>query len=165
MEQTMDAETLKREIEQFLAAHHVINLGTLPAAPHMASLMYAIEGLSLIWESKPDTRHSKHLVADPRVAATVAPDYTDHRQIRGLQIFGTAKRIAEGEDLGRAKRLLIERYAFIRELAAGPLREKFHSAGFYRLSPERITLIDCTKVFGTSHTLLVHPGGEVSMSA
>ena len=161
----MDADTLRREIEQFLATHHVINLGTRTGTPHIASLMYAIDGLTLIWESRLDTRHSQHLLTDARVAATIAPDYTDHRDIRGLQIFGTAKRIAEGEDLDRAKQLLIERYSFIRELASGPMREKFHGAGFYRLSPERITFIDCTKGFGTTNSLLVRAGGEVSLSA
>ncbi len=164
MDARMDADALRQEIEQFLAAHHVINLSTFTAAPHVASLMYALDGLSLIWESRLDTRHSQHLVSESRVSATIAPDYSDHREIRGVQVFGTARRLTASDEVEHAKQLLLARYAFIRELAAGPMREKFHSAGFYRLTPKTINFIDCTKGFGNTTTLVVREGGAVALS-
>ena len=90
----------------------------------------------------------------PRVTATVAPDYADFRLIRGLQIFGTARRLAGVESLATAGRM-VSRYGFLAELAKGPaaLRAAFEKAGFYCLEPERITLIDNTKGFGHKETL------------
>jgi len=163
----LDADTLKGEIEGFLAAHHVVHLATTAVAVHAASVMYAADGLALVWMSSRDTRHSCHLESDARVAATVAPDYTDFRNIRGLQIFGRAQRITGVAAVARAMLLMIGRYGFLRELASGPapLRQAFESAGFYRLDPERITLIDNTKGFGHKDTLLVTAEGGISVLA
>jgi len=163
----MDADALKREIERFLAAYHVVHLATGTRAAHAASVMYAPDGLALVWMSKPDTRHSRHLESDARVAATVAPDYTDFRDIRGLQIFGRAQRITGVAAVARAMLLMTGRYGFLRELASGPapLRQAFESAGFYRLASERITLIDNTRGFGHKDTLLVTADAGVSVLA
>lgn len=163
----MDADTLKREIEEFLAAHHVVHLATTAVAVHAVSVMYAPEGMALVWMSSLDTRHSRHLESDARVAATVAPDYTDFRDIRGLQIFGRAQRITSVAAVARAMLLMTGRYGFLRELASGPapLRQAFERASFYRLDPERITLIDNTRGFGHKDTLLVTTDGGVSVLA
>ena len=78
---------LSHEIGSFLAAHHVVSLATCGAAgAHAANLFYACDGLALIWVSEPDTQHSRNIDTDPRVAATVAPDYSDFAAVRGVQI-------------------------------------------------------------------------------
>jgi len=145
-------------VEAFLAAHHVVSLATTDddGGPHAACVMYALDGLRLYWMSDPESRHSLHIGARPRVTATVAPDYADFRRIRGLQIFGMARRLAGGESVATAGRML-SRYGFLAELASGPpaLRAAFEKAGFYCLEPCRITLIDNTKGFGHKETLEV----------
>ena len=148
-------DDLARRIESFLDAHHVMTLATAgDAGPHAASLMYARSGLTLLWTSDPGARHSVHLERATRVTATVAPDYTDFRVIRGLQVAGRARRLARSEaDAARAA--LVARYAFLAELSSGApkLRTAFEQAGFYVLEPERITLIDNTRGFGHKDTL------------
>ncbi|OFZ86156.1 MAG: hypothetical protein A2V78_00465 [Betaproteobacteria bacterium RBG_16_64_18] len=152
----MDQGALRAEIEAFLAAHHTMSLATVDeeGAPHAANLLYAPDGLVLYWMSDTETRHSRHIEARRRVTATVAPDYTDFRLIRGLQIFGNARRLAGAESVATARRM-VSRYGFLAELASGPaaLRAAFEKAGFYCLEPERITLIDNTKGFGHKETL------------
>jgi uncharacterized protein len=154
----MDTAALKSEIEAFLAAHHVVSLATTDDAgsPHAACVMYALDGLELLWTSDPGSRHSQHIEARPRLAATVAPDYTDFRAIRGLQIFGRARRLSGAAALAAAARM-VARYGFLATLKNGPpaLRAAFESAGFYCLAPERITLIDNTLGFGHKDTLEV----------
>src|ERR1700693_1955675 len=93
---------LDKRIAEFLAAHHVVTLATCEGgAVHAASLMYALDGFSLIWMSDPKSRrshrksrHSRDLRRNPRLAATMAPDYTHFAAIRGLQIAGPAVRLA-----------------------------------------------------------------------
>jgi len=152
----MDAAELKAAIEAFLAAHHVVSLATTDAegAPHAACVMYALNGLELLWTSDPGSRHSQHIEARPRVTATVAPDYEDFRAIRGLQVFGSARRLSGSAALAAAARM-VSRYGFLATLQSGPpaLRAAFESAGFYCLSPARITLIDNTRGFGHKETL------------
>lgn len=156
----MAADTLTARIQAFLDAHHVMTLATgADRVPHAASLMYARERFTLYWTSDPATRHSRELEADHRVAATIAPDYTDFRVIRGLQIAGRAARLSAETDVKRARSLMEERYAFLAELArgSGALRAAYAKAGFYVLRPERITLIDNTQGFGHKETLSLSP--------
>ena len=152
----MDRGALSVEIKAFLASHHTVSLATVDdqGAPHAANVLYAPDGLALYWMSDTGTRHSRHIEARHRVTATVAPDYADFRLIRGLQIFGTARRLAGAESLATARRMVF-RYGFLAELANGPaaLRAAFEKAGFYCLEPDRITLIDNTQGFGHKETL------------
>jgi len=154
----MQSEALETRIETFLDAHHVMTLATgAGGLVHAASLMYAREGVALYWTSDPTTRHSRELEANPRVEATIAPDYTDFRAIRGLQIAGRAVRLDAEHDVARARSLMAARYAFLAELAQGPeaLRAAWAKAGFYVLRPERITLIDNTLGFGHKETMTI----------
>jgi len=158
----MDRGALRAEIEVFLAAHHTVSLATVDeqGAPHAANVLYAPDGLALYWMSDTQTRHSRHIEARPRVTATVAPDYADFRLIRGVQMFGRARRLAGDESLATARRM-VSRYGFLAELANGPaaLRAAFEKAGFYCLEPDRITLIDNTQGFGHKETLEL-PGDD-----
>lgn len=149
-------DQLGTRIEEFLDAHHVMTLATAgDSAPHAASLMFARKGFALYWTSDPLARHSRHLERKAGVSATVAPDYVDFRAIRGLQIVGRAGRLVDGEDASEARRLLVRRYAFLAELATQEtaLGAAFAKASFYRLRPERITLIDNTRGFGHKESL------------
>jgi len=152
---------LRRRIEEFLDAHHVMSLATAGAAGaagepvvHAASVMYARRGLVLYWTSDPRTRHSRQAARDGRVSVTIAPDYSDFRAIRGLQLAGEAARL-EGPEALEARALLVRRYAFLAELDAGPpeLRAALEKASFYRLRPACITLIDNSLGFGHRETL------------
>ncbi len=147
---------LEAEIRAFLDAQHVMSLATvIDGAAHAANVMYAIEGLSLFWTSDPGSRHSLAIEREPRVAATIAPDYADFRAIRGVQIAGRARRLADAAEAAHARELLRQRYAFLRELEAAPgaLRAAVDKAAYYRLDPDSLTLIDNTRKFGDKRTL------------
>jgi len=147
---------LGRQIGSFLAAHHVMSLATIGSSgPHATSLLYACDGLVLVWVSEPDTQHSREIEADPRVAATVAPDYSDFAAIRGVQITGAARRIVTADERLLHLAQLEARYSFLGQLAAGPLklRQAYARTAVYRLEPVRIVLIDNTKGFGHKETL------------
>jgi uncharacterized protein len=151
---------LGQQIGAFLAAHHVMSLATLGASgPHATSLFYACDGLALVWVSEPDSQHSREIEADPRVAATVASDYSDFAVIRGLQITGAARRIVATDERMRHIAQLEARYPFLGQLAAGPpkLRAAYARTAVYRLQPARIVLIDNTKGFGHKETLEISP--------
>jgi len=147
---------LGRQIGSFLATHHVMSLATFGSSgPHATSLLYACDGLALVWVSEPDTQHSREIEIDPRVAATVAPDYSDFATIQGVQIAGAARRIMAADERMRHLAQLEARYPFLGRLAAGPLklRQAYARTAVYRLEPVRIVLIDNTKGFGHKETL------------
>jgi uncharacterized protein len=151
---------LGRQIGAFLDAHHVMSLATLgEGGPHATNLFYARDGLALVWVSDPETQHSREIEADPRVSATVAPDYTDFAAIRGVQMSGTARRIVAVGERMLLMAKLAARYAFLGQLASAPakLREAYARTAVYRLEPARIVLIDNTKGFGHKETLEISP--------
>jgi uncharacterized protein YhbP (UPF0306 family) len=128
---------------------------TAAAGAHAANLFYARDGLALVWVSDPASRHSVEIETEPRVAATVAPDYEDFQDIRGVQIHGTARRVAGAGERSRLLALLERRYPFLAVLAdaAPDLREAYASTAVWRLEPLSITLIDNTLGFGHKETL------------
>jgi uncharacterized protein YhbP (UPF0306 family) len=164
----MDVQELRRDIESFLCTYHVMSLATAASdsTVHAASLFYALDGLSLVWTSDPEVRHSVHLETNRRVAATVAPDTAEFRAVRGVQIAGAAYRLRDVAEVERARLLMRRRFPFLEQLASGPpsLREAFAKAGLYRLDPERITLIDNAQGFGHKAALQVLPGGAIALA-
>ncbi len=158
---------LRAEIEAFLAAWHTLALATVAedGSAHAASLLYAPDGLGLVWTSDPRSRHSQYLDARPRVTATVAPDYSDFAAIRGLQMAGEAVRLSGPMEMARAGALLTTRYLFLAKLSGAPavLRAAWDKASFYRFKPSRITLIDNTRGFGHKATLLVAADGTLAL--
>lgn len=149
-------DDLPERIAAFLDSYHVMSLATHgPDGPHAANLFYVRDGLTLLWLSATDTRHSLDIAADQRAAATVAPDYADFAVIRGVQILGAARQVVDDDERRRHLALLEAHYPFLLWLKNGPaeLREGYASAAPYRLQPIRMVLIDNTKGFGHKETL------------
>ena len=147
---------LTDRLAAFLDAHHVISLATMSShGPHAANLFYARNGLTLLWISDRSSRHSIELEANPNVAATIAADYEEYRQIRGLQISGRAHRITDTAECAQARVLLESRYAFLKPSAevSSNVRTIYEQAQIYRLSPARMILIDNSRGFGHKDTL------------
>jgi uncharacterized protein YhbP (UPF0306 family) len=145
----MDAQIAAR-IFAFLDAHHVMSLATCGGkGPHAASVFYVRDGPALLWVSDPMSRHSVELAADPRVAATVAPDCADMDDVRGVQIAGHAQAVAGELQRTHAHRLFEARYPCVKRLlSAGSSHDLLAEMQFYRLEPERMTLIDNSRGFG-----------------
>jgi len=162
MKSSADAKTIAdpggaraARIAAFLDAHHVMSVATCgPNGPHAASLFYARDGFDLIWVSDPKSEHSRHVAERARIAVTIARDYGDFPEIKGLQIAGDAHRLADGADSARARSCLEARYPFLRDANASPaLREAYDKARFYRLVPARIVFIDNSRGLGFKETL------------
>lgn len=140
----------------FLDAHHVMSLATAgPDGPHATNLFFARDGYALLWLSDPRSRHSVDIDTHPQVAATIAPDYCDFPEIKGLQIRGHARRVTNEAERAMAKHCLEARYRFLKTAAKGPLqlREAYDSADFYALEPVQIILIDNSRGLGFKETL------------
>lgn len=149
---------LSGRIAAFLDANHVMSLASIgPDGPHAANLFYARDGLGLIWVSDKETRHSREVAANPRVAATVAPDCQDFMDVQGVQIAGQAHCIDEAGERQRLLSFLEERYPFLKRLSQGPdeLREAYARSGVYLLKPKRIVLIDNSRGFGHKDELVL----------
>jgi len=149
-------DDLADRIAEFLDAHHVMSLATCgPHGPHAANVFYARDGFSLLWVSDPQSRHSRNIEINPQVSATIAPDYRDFAEIRGVQIFGGAYRDATARYSARA--LLARRYPILQHPSDPMIEQAYSSADLYQLVPNTIVLIDNRRGFGHRETLDLQP--------
>jgi len=145
----MDAG-LRPRIEAFLQAHHVMSLATAgPDGPWSAAVFYASDGLTLYFLSAPASRHGRDIEAGGRAAATIHNEVGDWREIRGLQLEGTAARLS-GSDRAAAMARYGEKFPLTAQLSSAPaeIAAAMARVEWYRLSPRRVRLVDNTLGFG-----------------
>jgi len=151
---TLSDDELKQAIVDALADHTVLTMATQgETGPHVVSLMYAYKEFDLYWLSNPAAGHSGHLGKGSRGAVSIARQYEDFQNIKGLQMSGQGLRLEQGAEAKDGFALLTVRYPFLRAFAAGELASHLDKAAVYRFRPERITLIDNTRGFGFRQTL------------
>jgi uncharacterized protein YhbP (UPF0306 family) len=145
---------LRHAILEELRHHTVLTLATIDkSGPHAVSLMYASDAFDIYWLSDPKTRHSGHLASGTPAAVTIAAQYEDFRKIRGLQMEGSGCRLTETGEEKAGFDLLVARYPFLKQFAAGELARHLGAAAVYRFRPARVTLIDNARSFGFKQTL------------
>ena len=131
---------------EYLAAHHVMSLATQGEdGPWAAAVFYAHDDFDLFFLSSRTSRHARHIMDRPGVAAAIHENYGDWRAIRGIQLEGEAT-ILEGADREAAISRYKQRFPFV--ATAGELAEAFARVSWFRLRPARLYLIDNSKGFG-----------------
>ena len=88
----INQDSLKSSINEYLTRHSVLSLATChEGRPWSTDLLYASDELCrLYFVSAVTTRHSKHIAANPRVSVSISRQCTDWKEIRGLQLDGSA---------------------------------------------------------------------------
>ena len=148
-------DSVDRAIALHLALCRTASLATADAAgvPHAANIQVApAAGLSLLWVSSPEARHSHDLAARPEAAVTLYAHDDRPDQIRGLQLRGRAA-IADSPEL---RELYLDRFDFLRETP--DLKAAFDRQTLYRFTPTWVRWIDNRRGFGWNHTW--SPGGS-----
>lgn len=154
---------LRDRLQDFLRQHNTLTLATIGPAgePQVAAVFYvADDELNLLFLSSPESRHSRNLIREPKVAATIQADGQDWQEITGLQIEGTAAEIGGARENARVARLFAERFDFLRALRGDEdegvpvaLRGPMANSRFYILRPAWIRLIDNSLGFGHKEEL------------
>ncbi|MGK4580572.1 pyridoxamine 5'-phosphate oxidase family protein [Kitasatospora sp. HPMI-4] len=141
------AEELAEGVEGLLAESMVLSLATTgpEQGPHANLAFYAQdEDLVLYFVSERSTRHSRHLAADARAAATVfLPPPAFGERLRGIQLTGGAGE-ARGPQAQAALAAYRRRYpAFAQD---PEVRQQFLTGGgaaaLYRFQVEHLTVVD-----------------------
>ncbi len=131
----------------YLQQHHVVTLATCTAADlWAAAVFYVNSGFDLIFLSAGHTRHAQNLAANPQVAAAIQADYTDWREIKGIQLEGRVQQLT-GAEREMAITLYKTRFPFLQD-APPPVQRAFDQVNWYRLTPAHLYLIDNSQGFG-----------------
>ncbi len=98
--------------------------------------------LRLVFLSKGSSRHGRDIKAGSAVAATVAGEYDDWREIQGVQLWGTAT-VVSGAARAAALASYVGRFPFVRSLLTDPrLARQLTEIEVFRLTPNRAALTD-----------------------
>ena len=146
----MSSGTLRQRVQAYLAAHHVVTLATGgEEGPWAAAVFYVHEAWALYFLSAPTSRHARNIAQSPRVSATIQEDYSDWREIKGVQLEGIAIRLS-GDEEERARRLYAAKFPLLRNTADAPgaIAAALKKVGWYRLAPQRAFFIDNSVAFG-----------------
>jgi uncharacterized protein YhbP (UPF0306 family) len=121
----------------------------------VAPLFYiAGKDLSLYWLSSEGSLHSQNLNRQPRAAATVYRNAASWREIRGVQMRGSASKVTEPE----RRRLLIAAYCERFKLGR-VLQLAARQSALYVFEPEFFRFIDNARGFGHKFELSRRPEG------
>lgn len=131
---------------RFLSQRSTLTLATADESgrPYAASLYFVHdESLRLYFLSSPESRHVRHLLARPEVAATIHGEPWDWKTIQGIQLMGTADPVEDPEERERAMARYRAKFPFI-----GELPQALAHARLYRVTPRWVRWIDNTRGFG-----------------
>lgn len=96
-----------------------------------------------------------NLAANPAAAATIQENYSDWRDIKGLQLEGVVELLA-GEDEARAREIYASKFpvASPASEAPGPVAAALARVACYRFSARRVFFIDNSAGFGKREEVL-----------
>jgi uncharacterized protein YhbP (UPF0306 family) len=155
----MDQEP-RREALTYLETHNTLTVATIgPDGPWAAALFYVNDGFDLYWLSDPQTRHSRNIARNRRVAVTIQEDYRDWRVIRGIQMEGTVEEVGSLTDALGPMGLYAAKYPFLGDWQK-PLPSLARALGvarMYRFRPTQVLFIDNTKGFGHRQEVAIVP--------
>ncbi len=123
-------------IVRFIRRHHIMTLATLgEQAVWCSNLFYAYdrERNLLLFSSDADTRHTREMEAEPRVAASIVLETRMVGKLQGLQIEGI---VQHGDE--QARRLYLKRFPFAAVM----------ELNIWQLRPTTLKLTDNTLGFG-----------------
>jgi uncharacterized protein len=142
-----DATALRARVLAYLAAHNVMTLAT--AEPWAAAVFYVNDGFELYFLSSPRSRHCTHLATDPRASATIQEDYTDWRDIKGVQLEGTVEQVA-ADDEARIRALYGAKFPLLADPpgAGSAIARALARIRWYRVIPSAMHFVDNAAGFG-----------------
>lgn len=138
---------LRKEALTYLENHTVISLATYgPYGLWSAALFYANDMFDIYFLSAGHTRHALNIESNKRVSGTIQENYQDWESIKGIQLEGLVEKLA-ADDLRKAISVYTMKYPLIADNKE-PVKAALSNIDWYRLTPDRLYLIDNSKGFG-----------------
>lgn len=127
--------------------------------PWATDVYFAPVGYELYFFSSPRSRHCVNLAATPACAASVRPEVSTWREIRGLQMEGQARQ-ASALETAAALPAYLGKFPFAAELLKDPAATagKLASVRLHVFTPRAVRYLDNSLGFGTRFHLRLEDG-------
>lgn len=138
----MMSESLHEKVLAYLAAHNVVTVATQGENDlWAAAVFYVNQGFTLYFLSAPHTRHSRNIVNNTAVAATIHEDYHEWTAIKGIQLEGQCTLLA-GDERQTAIALYATKFPIIGDSAPPQIAQAMSKIGWYKIVPTKLYFID-----------------------
>lgn len=146
-------QVLKRQIIELLDRHRIATIATNrpDGWPQATVVGYCNDGLIIYCVIARDGQKYANITHDPRVSLTIANDYPQPLQIKGLSMAATAAVSTDSGEREHAQEILLRRYP---EYKIMPPPDPA-SMPLIRITPEIISVLDYSKGFGHSDLVRV----------
>ncbi len=146
---------LKPDILEIIATGQDMTVATVrpDGAPQATTVSYASDGLRIFFGCGEGSQKARNLAHEPRVSLTINLPYRDWSQIRGVSVFGRARRVTDGEALERAGQAFMAKFPEVAQYVTGE-----GEVAMFEVTPELISVLDYRQGFG--HTDLVRVEGD-----
>jgi uncharacterized protein len=141
---------------EYLATHRVATLATHgPEGPWASAVFYVNDGLDLLFLSSPKSRHIQNIAAVSTAAAAVQEDYSEWREIQGVQLEGLVRTLSGGEAQA-AREAYAAKFPIAQKTHAtpDPIARALERAGWYRLHVRRAYFISNREQFAQREQIL-----------
>jgi len=137
---------LKRQIITLLDEHRIMTVATNrpDGWPQATVVGYANDGLIIYCFIARDGQKYENIQHDPRVSISIAKDYPQPLQIKGLSLAGRALVVEDLSEVEHGGGLLLRRYP---EYKVMP-RPDPAAVPMLRITPEIVSILDYSKGFG-----------------
>jgi nitroimidazol reductase NimA-like FMN-containing flavoprotein (pyridoxamine 5'-phosphate oxidase superfamily) len=122
--------------------------------PQATVVRYANDGLIIYCFIARDGQKYANVVRDPRVSLTIAKDYPQPLQIKGLSLAGRVLVVEDKNEIDHAQSILLRRYPENRVM---PKHDPV-AVPMLRITPEIVSILDYSKGFGHSDLVRVSAG-------
>lgn len=139
------AHPRQQEIVSILRDGKDLTVATVRAdgAPQATVVSYASDGLRIYFGCGAASQKARNLARDDRVSMTVTLPYVDWSQIRGLSLFGRARRLEDPDELTHVGELFFPKFPEVAQYVAGD-----EPPAMFEVTPQIVSLLDYGRGFG-----------------
>ncbi len=151
----MEKKKLEETILKYMESHHTVSLATeKDGIPHAATVFFINMGFELYFFSSSTSRHGDNFSQNPVVSATINEDYSEWRDIKGIQMEGVVENIGGILKNPRISKEYVKKFPGVADFLFSPkklgeaIAKKVAGVDFYRLKPSRIYFLNNELGFG-----------------
>jgi uncharacterized protein len=147
-------EELRLRILAYLKHHNTMTIASCyDNKAWAAAVFYASDGLELYFLTSPRSRHGSNIRGNATVSAAIHEDYSDWREIQGIQLEGRVEQVRSQQQKTRFWEVYLKKFPFVEEFfQPGALQEslqdRLSGIRLYRLLPAAMFFLDNSRGFG-----------------
>ena len=107
-------------------------------------MSFVNEDLNIYFGTDPQSQKIRNIARDPRVSATVTPDYETSSDIQAISLAAEAERVTDAMELSRVVALVLEKFPRPGHLASTNVLK---GLTIVRLRPSIVSVLDYSRKF------------------